>query len=50
MPYGRHSEKFKEAILAKLLTTNMSVRAFAKQEGINSGTLYRLGETILTSR
>jgi transposase-like protein len=40
MQYERHSEKFKEAILAKLFSTNMSVLAFSKQEGINSGTLY----------
>jgi transposase len=40
MQYERHSKKFKEAILAKLFSTEMSVLAFSKQEGINSGTLY----------
>ena len=40
MQYERHSEKFKEATLSKLFGSDMSVFAFAKQEGINSGTLY----------
>jgi transposase-like protein len=40
MQYERHSEKFKEAILNKLFSSDMSVLALSRQEGINSGTLY----------
>ena len=40
MQYERHSVKFKEAILAKLFSIEMSVLAFSKQDGNNSGTLY----------
>ena len=36
----RYSAKFKEAILNKLNQSNLSVRGFAQQEGINISTLY----------
>ena len=36
----RYSAQFKEAILNKLSQSNLSVRGFAQQEGINISTLY----------
>jgi len=40
MNYQRYSKKFKEAILKKLSQSDLSVRQFAQQEGINLSTLY----------
>ena len=40
MHYQRYSSQFKEAILNKLSETDLSVRKFAEQEGINLSTLY----------
>lgn len=40
MHYQRYSSRFKETILNKLSGSDLSVRKFAEQEGINLSTLY----------
>jgi len=40
MKYQHYSKEFKEAILKKLSQSDLSVRQFAQQEGINLSTLY----------
>ena len=40
MKYQHYSTKFKEAILKKLIQSDLSVSQFARQEGINLSTLY----------
>lgn len=49
MLYQRHSNQFKEAILKRLDQSNMSVRKFSKQEGINLSTLYSWQKQFKTS-
>jgi transposase-like protein len=47
--YQRYSSQFKEAILTKLSQSDLSVRKFAAQEGINLSTLYSWQKQFHTS-
>jgi len=47
--YQRYSSQFKEAILTKLSQSDLSVRKFAEQEGINLSTLYSWQKQFNTS-
>jgi len=47
--YQRYSSQFKEAILTKLSQSELSVRKFAEQEGINLSTLYSWQKQFKTS-
>jgi transposase-like protein len=47
--YQRYSSQFKKAILNKLSQSGLSVRKFAKQEGINLSTLYSWQKQFNTS-
>ena len=49
MDYQRYSSQFKEAILTKLSQSDLSVRKFAEQEGINLSTLYSWQKQFNTS-
>lgn len=49
MDYQRYSSQFKEAILTKLSQSDLSVRKFAEQEGINLSTLYSWQKKFNTS-
>ena len=49
MDYQRYSSQFKEAILTKLSQSDLSVRKFAAQEGINLSTLYSWQKQFNTS-
>jgi len=47
--YQRYSSQFKEAVLTKLSQSDLSVRKFAEQEGINLSTLYSWQKQFNTS-
>lgn len=49
MDYQRHSSAFKEAILQKLIQSELSRREFAEQEGIKLSTLYSWQKQFNTS-
>ncbi|MCR8923885.1 IS3 family transposase [Dasania sp. GY-MA-18] len=49
MEYQRHSSQFKEAIVKRYNQSNMSVRKFAQQEGINLSTMYSWHKQFKTS-